>query len=633
MCGIVGLFDAKDRASFDPNLIKAMSDAIAHRGPDGDGAFNAPGVALGHRRLAIIDLAGGAQPMASEDGRTVVVFNGEIYNFQEIAADLSRRGCIFRTHSDTETILHAWRVWGPACVDHLTGMFAFALWDQRDETLFLARDRVGKKPLYYSVTNDRYLAFASEIKSLRVWPQFDSTLDPHAIEDFLSFGYVPDPKSIYANVRKLPPGHTLIWTRGKSLSIKPYWNLDVAPAENLSMGEAIDALHAHLRRAVDRRLISDVPLGAFLSGGVDSSAVVSTMARSMTDPVKTFTIGFGVDDYDETAYAREIASRYRTNHGEAIIDPSDIAQGVDTIDRLIDVYDEPFGDNSAIPTMRVCQEARKRVTVALSGDGGDEAFAGYRRYLWHVREQQVRSFVPSSIRVPFFSTLARIYPQIDSGPRFLRAKSTLRELSLSTADAYFNSVAVIHDEPRFRLYTESFKNKLQGYSAKEVIREHIGHCPDERPLIQAQYVDLKTWLAGRMLVKVDRASMAYGLEVRSPFLDHDLFQWATRLPGNLKLDGGNYKAVLKKALEPWVPHNILYRPKQGFTMPIGQWLRTEWRNVVREALNAPALADCGVVEPREILNLAEEHFSGARNHDAVLWNILIFARFVSKLRN
>ena len=288
-----------------------------------------------------------------------------------------------------------------------TGMFAFALWDQRDETLFLARDRVGKKPLYYSVTNDRYLAFASEIKSLRVWPQFDSTLDPHAIEDFLSFGYVPDPKSIYANVRKLPPGHTLIWTRGKSLSIKPYWNLDVAPAENLSMGEAIDALHAHLRRAVDRRLISDVPLGAFLSGGVDSSAVVSTMARSMTDPVKTFTIGFGVDDYDETAYAREIASRYRTNHGEAIIDPSDIAQGVDTIDRLIDVYDEPFGDNSAIPTMRVCQEARKRVTVALSGDGGDEAFAGYRRYLWHVREQQVRSFVPSSIRVPFF---IRVHP-------------------------------------------------------------------------------------------------------------------------------------------------------------------------------------------------------------------------------
>ncbi|MDX2222423.1 MAG: asparagine synthase (glutamine-hydrolyzing), partial [Rhodospirillaceae bacterium] len=433
MCGIVGVFDGVAGSQIDPALIRRMADAIAHRGPDGDGFHIAPGIGLGHRRLAIIDLSGGAQPMATADGQTVVVFNGEIYNFREVAAELAAHGCVFRTRSDTEVILEAYRVWGPSCVTRLSGMFAFALWDATSQTLMLARDRIGKKPLYYRIEADRRIAFASEIKALRVDPAFDRRLDPAAIEDFLGLGYVPDPRTIYAAVRKLPPAHTLVWRRGAQPEIRRYWALDLTETPVRSRAEAVDELRARLKAAVAARLISDVPLGAFLSGGVDSSAVVSTMAGLASAPVKTFTIGFGVADHDETGYARLIAEKYGTDHVEAFIDPQSFAASHDMIDRLVGIYDEPFGDNSALPTLRVCAEARKKVTVALSGDGGDEAFAGYRRYLWHVREQQVRSLVPSAIRGPLFSALAAIYPSFDNAPRFLRAGTTLRELAMGSA--------------------------------------------------------------------------------------------------------------------------------------------------------------------------------------------------------
>ena len=630
MCGLTGLFDAAERASFDRATIRRMNERIAHRGPDGDGFYDGDGIALGHRRLAIIDLAGGVQPMYSADQKIVLVFNGEIYNFRDLMAELSARGCNFRTRSDTEVILHAWRIWGPDCVKKFRGMFAFAIWDSETETLFLARDRMGKKPLYYSIVNGRHLAFGSEIKALRPWSYFDGKIDRHAIEDFLCSGYVPDPKTIYANVRKLPPAHTFTWRRGGTPQIKPYWDLRTEQGPALSEADASRELIERLSEAVGLRLISDVPLGAFLSGGVDSSAIVASMARLGTERVKTFTIGFDGSDSGETGYARLMAERYGTDHVESIVAP-DIVDGSGSIfDRIVDVYDEPFGDNSAQPTLKVCAATRKRVTVALSGDGGDEAFAGYRRYLWHVNEQTVRGILPAAVRRPIFGALATLYPKLDWAPRMFRAKATFRELTLNSADAYCESVSAINAELRAGLYTKSFRSELQGYHAQEVLRHWMRACPDDRPLIQAQYADLKTWLAGRMLVKVDRASMANSLEVRNPFLDHEFFQWATSLPPKLKLAGSNYKVILKKALEPFVPHELLYRQKQGFDMPIAEWLRGPWRDQVRAALTGPAMSGFGIIEPAALHKLIDQHESGARNYAAELWNLMILERFLAR---
>jgi asparagine synthase (glutamine-hydrolysing) len=349
----------------------------------------------------------------------------------------------------------------------------------------------------------------------------------------------------------------------------------------------------------------------------------------MSSPVKTFTIGFGVADHDETAYARTVAERYGTEHQESFIDPQSFAASDDMIDRLVDIYDEPFGDNSALPTLRVCAEARKKVTVALSGDGGDEAFGGYRRYLWHAREHAVRSLVPAAIRGPLFTALAALYPSFDNAPRFLRAGNTLRELAMDAASAYFNNVSPFSPATRASIYTPRFRRELQGYDAVSAIAGLMRDCPDDRPLVQAQYVDFHTWLPGRMLVKVDRASMAVGLEVRNPFLDHRFFQWAISLPAKLKLDGGNYKAILKTALEPSVPRDILYRPKQGFAMPIARWLRHEWREMLRCALNAPAVADRGILDLAVVNRLFDDHVSGRKDHSAVLWSLLVLARFLA----
>lgn len=630
MCGIAGLFDGVGRAPFDRAVIRRMADRIAHRGPDGDGFHDGEGIALGHRRLAIIDLSGGVQPMYSADHKSIVIFNGEIYNFRDLMTELTAHACIFRTRSDTEVILHAWRIWGERCVEKLAGQFAFAIWDESAETLFLARDRLGKKPFYYSIVGGRYLAFASELKALRAWPSFDGKLDDTAIEEFLCYGYVPDPKSIYANVRKLPPGHTLTWRRGSLPVIKPYWDLALTDPTAISKADAAREVMGRLEQAVRLRLIADVPLGAFLSGGVDSSAVVAGMARLGSEPVKTFTIGFEDTAHDETGYARQMAERYKTDHTESIVAPEQADGEASVFDRVIDVYDEPFGDNSALPTLKVCAAARKRVTVALSGDGGDEAFAGYRRYLWQVREHAVRSLVPAGLRANVFGTLAEFYPKLDRAPRFLRAKSTLKELALSQVEAYCDSVSQIDAATRNALYSDKFRARLGGYEAIEVMRHWMGMCPDDRPLLQAQYADMKTWLAGRMLVKVDRASMANSLEVRNPFLDHDFFQWAVNLPPRLKLEGGNYKMILKKALEPYVPHDLLYRPKQGFSMPISAWLRGPWRAAVRTALTGPVMNDAAIVDHAAIKAVLDQHESGSRDHGPVLWNLMILERFLAR---
>jgi asparagine synthase (glutamine-hydrolysing) len=630
MCGIAGLFDGLGQEEFDRGLLVRMADAIAHRGPDAEGYYLEPGVALAHRRLAIVDLSSGQQPMYSADGNVVVVFNGEIYNFRELTAELSALGHVFRTRSDTEVIVNGWQAWGPAAVQRFAGMFAFALWDKRAQTLILARDHLGKKPLYYTVENGRRLAFASELKALAPCSWISRKISAEAVEDYLGFGYVPDPRSIYSDIQKLPPAHIMVWKRGGTPKIAAYWQPDLSQRQNITMEAAAEDLDARLEKAVKQRLVSEVPLGAFLSGGVDSSGVVAHMAHAEGRPIKTCTIGFGEVSHDERVYARRLVQRYATDHVEKVIDPDFMTHSPDLLDRVAAAYDEPFADNSAIPTFQVCAAAREHVTVALSGDGGDESFGGYRRYPWHMREHAVRDALPGGLRRAIFGFLGRVYPQLAWAPRVLRARTTFRELSLDAPEAYFSNVAVINGPLRDALYTPRFMSDLQGYQASQVISRLMRDAPADNPLLQAQYVDMKTWLAGRMLVKVDRASMANALEVRSPLLDYTLFQWALSLPTEQKVHGGQGKVVLKKSLEPHVPHELLYRPKQGFGTPMASWLRGKLQPIIRKAVSSPVLLDAGYFKPEALSRLVDEHTTGSRDHQAVLWSVLMLERFLAR---
>lgn len=625
MCGLVGIFDTTGERPTDEGLLRRMNDSLTHRGPDGDGIFTAPGIGLGHRRLSIIDLEGGVQPMFDESGRVALVFNGEIYNFQTLREELIAKGHHFRTNSDSEVIIEGWKAWGTACVDHFEGMFAFALWDANARQLFLARDRLGKKPLYYATLANGLLLFGSELKALMAHPELPRDIDPKAVEDFFALAYVPDPRSIFRGVHKLAPGHRLSWTRGGQAKLEEYWDVPFDIDTPSAPIEAAEALRERFHGAVADRLISDVPLGAFLSGGVDSSGVVAHMAGLIDHRVDTFCMGFGETAFDESDYARQIAERYTTNHHAEQVDPD----AFDLVDRLAEIYDEPFGDSSAIPTYRVCALARKHVTVALSGDGGDEAFAGYRRYLWHLREAKLRRLLPDVIRKPLFGLLAAIYPKADWAPQFLRAKTTFKELALDDLDGFFLSVSATDDTQRGKLFSERLKSDLQGYHARDALAVHWNRADTDDPLAQAQYTDIKTWLPGDILVKVDRASMANSLEVRAPLLDPDLVSWGVNLASNLKIDGGEKKAVLKRALESDVPADLLYRPKQGFSVPISAWFRGPLRDKVRGALSGGVLADCGLFDMAEVSRLVDQHQSGMRDHSRVLWLLLMFQAFLA----
>src|SRR5215471_3406987 len=628
MCGIAGIFDFRRRGEVDRVLLQRMTEIIAHRGPDGDGYHIEPGVGLGHRRLAIVDLATGDQPLFNEDGTVCVVYNGEIYNFQPLMAELAARGHVFRTRCDTEVIVHAWEEWGVACLDRFNGMFAFALWDAAQEVLFLARDRLGEKPLYYSFLSDGRLIFASELKSLLLCPGVDRRLDPRAIEEFFAFGYVPDPSSIYRGVRKLAPAHYLVVRRGEPApEPRSYWDLRFLDGAAARSDEIKEELITRLREAVRLRMIADVPLGAFLSGGVDSSGVVAMMAGLKAEPVSTFSISFGTKGWDESIYAAKIAERYGTDHHVSPVDPNSF----DLLDRLATIYDEPFGDSSAIPTFRVCATARENVTVALSGDGGDEVFAGYRRYRWHCFEERVRRVVPAGLRRAFFGAAGALYPKLDWAPRALRAKATLQELARETVEAYFSSVSICGTELRRRLFSPNLARELQGYDAVEVLRAHMRRCGSEDPLSQVQYADFKTYLPGDILTKVDRASMASSLEVRVPLLDHTLVEWAAGLPSHLKLHGREGKRVFKSALEPHVASEILYRPKQGFAVPLAEWFRGPLSQRLRDTLLGPVLRESGLFDTDTISTLLDQHQSGERDHSAALWTLSMMESFLRQV--
>ncbi|MEM8785194.1 MAG: asparagine synthase (glutamine-hydrolyzing), partial [Pseudomonadota bacterium] len=527
MCGIAGQLAPSPSASADRSLAETMTRRLAHRGPDGEGIFVDGPCALGHRRLSIVDLEGGAQPMSEAATGFTLSFNGEIYNFPLLKERLEGLGHRFRTRCDTEVILKAWAQWGPAAVRQLKGMFAFALWDARIGRLFLVRDRLGKKPLYYASLPDGGFVFASELKSFAGLDGLKREIDSQALVDYFAYGYIPDPRSIYRGVHKLPPAHTLSLAPGEAPRLERYWDvpddLDAPPAGGAGLEEEF---LERFDNAVARRLLSDVPLGAFLSGGVDSSAVVASLAGQSAGSVKSFCIGFSDPEADESAYAQQVADRYGTDHSVDRIDPD----AFDLIDRLAHIYDEPFGDNSALPTYQVCQAARQRVTVALSGDGGDEALAGYRRYAFHWREERLRRLLPSGVRKPLFGVAARLYPKLDWAPRFLRAKTTFAEMAMDEAEAIFQGVSVMDGPAAIGLLSPDVVQGLAGYDPVDPIREALGRCPYRDSLARVQYADLSTWLAGGILTKVDRASMAVSLEVRAPLLDTDLLAWCFALP-------------------------------------------------------------------------------------------------------
>jgi asparagine synthase (glutamine-hydrolysing) len=504
-------------------------------------------------------------------------------------------------------------------------MFAFAIWDRRGETLFLARDRLGKKPLHYAALRDGTVAFASELKALRIHPAFPRVLDHLGVEDYFAYGYVPEPRTIFEGVLKLPPAHTLTLVRGRPLpGPRAYWDVPFKADGEPSEAQIRQEMVERLREAVKLRLIAEVPLGAFLSGGADSSAVVSMMAGLSEEPVNTCSISFGDPKFNESQYAEQIARRYGTRHHVEQVEPDDF----DLIDKLASVYDEPFADSSAIPTYRVCELARKRVTVALSGDGGDENLAGYRRYRYFMLEERLRSLLPLSLRRPLFGVMGAAYPKADWAPRVFRAKSTLEALARDSVEGYFHGVSVMNDGIRRSLFSDAFRRGLQGYTAVETLRRHAQAAPTDDPLSLVQYLDMKTYLPGDILVKVDRASMAHSLEVRVPLLDHVLVEWISGLSSSLKLKGGEGKYVFKKAFEPYVPREVLYRPKMGFAVPLAAWFRGPLRERVRESVLGPALGDTGIFDTGFLRTLLDRHESGARDHSAPIWSLLMFEAFL-----
>lgn len=621
MCGIAGIFELRTTREPARELLEAMNQAQFHRGPDEGEVHTEAGLGLAHRRLSIIDLASGQQPMFSADGSLCIVFNGEIYNFRELARELSTLGYQFRTHSDTEVILYAWEEWGEQCVERFRGMFAFALYDRNTSSLFLARDRFGIKPLFYSVLADGRVLFASELKALKADPELPRKLDARAVEDYFALGYVPEPKTIYCNVHKLRPGHTLLFERGQPEPLqKQYWDLPFREIAVASEADLQDELLMRLKEAVQVRLVSEVPLGAFLSGGVDSSAVVAMMAELQADPVNTCAIGFDVKTFNETEYAHAVAERYRTNHFQQTVRSDDF----DLLDELAALYDEPYADSSAIPTYRVCQLARQRVTVALSGDGSDEHFAGYRRYRWHMNEEKVRSYLPLGMRRALFGTAGRLYPKADWAPRMFRAKATFQALARNSVEAYLFSVSICSEEQRSALFSDALKRELQGYSVDSVFHEYAANSPTDHPLSMIQYLDMKTYLVGDILTKVDRASMAHSLEVRVPFLDHPLAEWVSGLPPEWKLRGQEGKYLLKKSLEKHLPADVLYRPKMGFGVPLAKWFRGPLRDRLRRDLLEGGLAATGMFNQTYLSQLVDEHQSGRRDHSAPLWSLLMF---------
>ena len=616
MCGIAGFVDRWDSGQARPveeraAILDSMCRIIEHRGPDDQGVTLDRGVALGMRRLSIIDLAGGHQPISGEDGSVSIVYNGEIYNFHELKDRLEAAGHKFKTHCDTETVLHGYEEFGPDCLKDLRGMFAFAIWDAKKQVLFIARDRAGKKPLYYSVTRGGSLIFGSELKVLLQHPDVEREIDPKALDAYFTLGYIPDPYSIFKNVKKLPPGHYLTFSQGR-LDVKQYWDFNFNPSESLREEDYLEELRFLLDESVRLRLISDVPLGAFLSGGIDSSTIVGLMARHSAQPVKTFSIGFHEDSYNELKYARMTAQKFGTDHHEFFVTPEICS----VVDELAWFMDEPFADQATIPNYVVSKLAREHVKVVLSGDGGDELFAGYTRY---IVAQNRASFdlIPKTLR-------QGLGPLSKNLPHGTKGRNYLFNISLDPVSRYLDSVSTFTSLNRESLYTRDFRDLVgtEGY-VSSLFRDLSARVTTGEPLDRLLYIDSKTYLPGDILAKVDRTSMAVSLEARAPLLDHKLIEFVGQMPAKLKLSGLESKHLLKKAVADLVPHEILNRPKQGFGVPIQDWINRQLRSRIRESLTEPRSQQRGYVEPGYINVLLNEHERGRRDHSDGLWALFM----------
>ncbi len=628
MCGIAGLYHPEQPRPLDAARVEAMLVPMHHRGPDGRGVWSVPGVVLGHLRLSIIDITGSPQPMHSADGRLTLSFNGEIYNFQALRSKLAGMGHQFRTMGDSEVILAAYAQWGPDCLSRFDGMFAFAIYDAADKSLFLARDRFGVKPLHYVTLPDASIAFASELKGLLTLPTLKVEARLTAMDDYFAFGYVPDDSCIIAGVEKLAAGHYLHIRRGQALAAPvQWWDLDFTRRISVGVREAEEHLVQLLRAAVRSRMVADVPLGAFLSGGVDSSTVVALMAEASNRAVNSCTIGFDDALLDETTYADIVARRFATDHRTRIVASDDFALA----DLVAAHCDEPFADASALPTYRVSQLAREEVTVALSGDGADEAFAGYRRLVFQYQEERVRRFLPAGFRRAILGPLASAWPQMDWAPRPLRAKATLTGLARSGEEAYALAVGVTGPDMRASLYSDATRAALSGYAAEERWWLAMRGAPASEPLDRAQYADMKIALPGDILTKVDRMSMAVSLEAREPLLDHHLVEFAASLPAKMRVRGATGKWLMKKAMERYLPDDILYRPKMGFVTPISSWFRGPLAQQARDLAASPTLARTGWFEMKALDALVKAHQSGSADHGRQIWQFFMLEKSLQRL--
>ncbi|MFC4606815.1 asparagine synthase (glutamine-hydrolyzing) [Streptomyces maoxianensis] len=612
MCGVAGIVSTSPP---DPEQVRVMCRLIAHRGPDGEGYHTDAHAALGMRRLAIIDVAGGAQPVYNEDGTVAAVFNGEIYNFAELRDQLAGRGHRFTTNSDTEVLVHLYEDHGEDMVGHLRGMFAFAIWDATRRRLLLARDRVGKKPLYYRHHGDS-LAFASELKALVADPSVARQLDPVALHHYLTYQYVPAPWSIYRGIRKLPPGHLLVWQEGE-VRLRRYWKLDSTPQPVGCEQEAAEQARQLLLDATRVRMVSERPLGAFLSGGIDSSAVVAAMARLSDQPVKTFCIGFDDQRFDERSYAASVARRYGTDHHEFVVAGSSALEILPTVARH---FDEPFADSSAIPCFFVAELSRRHVTVVLNGDGGDESFGGYRRYAFMKRVGRMQP--PNALR-GLLNRVGSALAQGNSTPRLRRIGRGLRLLGETPQHRYASLMSYFTNEGKDALYTDALHEQLAGVDSYELVRQVFDASRADEDVNRLMDVDVNTYLPGDLLVKVDITTMAHSLEARSPFLDHHLMEWAAGLPGQWKVDGQVTKALLKKAMAPWLPSDLISRPKAGFGVPLADWLRCELRPLAFDLLTDHTARSRGLFRPEVVRQLLRDHDEG-RDRSNQLWSLLQF---------